>query len=106
MVGFNVLATAANLWPGGRRQLGAPSSDGRMLHDLLAGDADAIAEERSGWYWYRPLRAQDDGDLDGPAAWSTPVFDGSAAPGRCLRWPASWRSRSGASPTWSTPMRR
>ena len=64
LVGFNAIAVVANLWPGSRRRLGQPSSDGRLLLDLARGDTDAIAEERSGWFSVRALRAHDAGDLD------------------------------------------
>ncbi len=64
LAGFNLIAIVVNLWPGGRRRLGEPSSDGRLLLDLARGDADAIAEERSGWFSVQALRAQDAGDLD------------------------------------------
>ncbi len=64
MAGFNLLAVVANLWPGRRRQLGDPSSDGRLLLDFVRNDADAIAEERSGWFCMRAMRARDAGDLD------------------------------------------
>lgn len=53
LAGFNLLAVAVNLWPGGRRRLGAASSDGRVLLDLLRHDRDAMAEERSGWFCMR-----------------------------------------------------
>lgn len=64
MVGFNVVAVAANLWPGRRRRMGDASSDGRVLLDLLLGDADAIAEERSGWFSVQAMRAREAGDLE------------------------------------------
>ena len=63
MVGFNVVAVAANLWPGRRRRMGDASSDGRILLDLARGDADAIAEERSGWFSVQAMRARETGDL-------------------------------------------
>jgi hypothetical protein len=61
---FNVLAIGFNLWPGGRRVLGRPSSDGRTLLDLLRRDEDAMAEERSAWFCVEAGRAREDGDLD------------------------------------------
>lgn len=64
LVVFNVLAIAANLWPGGRRRLGAASSDGRTLFDLVRGDTDAIAEEKSAWFCVEAERARDEGRLD------------------------------------------
>lgn len=64
LAGFNLIAIVVNLWPGGRRRLGEASSDGRLLLDLARGDADAIAEERSGWFSVQALRARDAGDLD------------------------------------------
>ncbi|MDZ7675957.1 MAG: site-2 protease family protein [Acidimicrobiales bacterium] len=63
MIVFNVLAAAANLWPGRRRRLGEPSSDGRTLLDLALGNRDAIAEERSGWYCVEAGRAREAGDV-------------------------------------------
>lgn len=63
LAGFNLVAVIANLWPGGRRRLGVASSDGRLLLDLLRDDEDAIAEERSGWFCMRAMRARDAGDL-------------------------------------------
>lgn len=64
VAGFNVLVVAANLWPGGRRRMGLPCSDGRRLLDLARGDADAMAEERSGWYSVHAMRAREAGDLE------------------------------------------
>ena len=64
MVGFNAVAVVANLWPGRRQRTGEPSSDGRVLLDLVRGDADAIAEERSGWFCVQAMRAREDGRLD------------------------------------------
>lgn len=64
LAGFNLLAVAVNLWPGGGRRLGAASSDGRVLLDLLRHDHDAMAEERSGWFCMRAMRARDAGALD------------------------------------------
>ncbi|WP_436795423.1 site-2 protease family protein [Actinospongicola halichondriae] len=64
LVVFNVAAVLANLWPGRRRRLGEPSSDGRTLLDLLRGDVDAIAEERSGWFCVEADRARSEGRLD------------------------------------------
>lgn len=64
MVGFNAIAAVANLWPGRRRRLGEPSSDGRTLLDLALGDRDAIAEERSGWYCVEAARAREAGDVE------------------------------------------
>lgn len=68
MVAFNLLAAGANLWPGRRRQLGSGTSDGRLLWDLLRHDADALAEERSGWFSMQAMRARDAGRLDDAAA--------------------------------------
>ena len=65
LVSLNLLVAVANLWPGGRRRMGEGSTDGRRLLDLARGDLDAIAEERSGWYSVRALRAREVGDLDG-----------------------------------------
>lgn len=65
---FNVIAIAVNLWPGARRTLGDGSSDGRMLLDLARNDADALAEERSGWFAVKALRALDAGDLSAARA--------------------------------------
>lgn len=79
MVGFNVVAVAANLWPGRRRTMGDGSSDGRVLLDLLRGDEDAIAEERSGWYSVHAMRAREDGDLGRAVAW---LDEGCAEVGR------------------------
>ncbi|MGK2930740.1 MAG: M50 family metallopeptidase [Acidimicrobiales bacterium] len=64
LVGFNLLLVAVNLWPGGHRRLGVASSDGRVLFDLLRNDRDAMAEERSGWFCMRAMRARDAGALD------------------------------------------
>lgn len=61
---FNVLAIGFNLWPGGRRMLGRPSSDGRTLLDLLRRDDVAMSEERSAWYCVEAGRAHEAGDLD------------------------------------------
>lgn len=79
MVGFNVVAVAANLWPGRGRQLGEASSDGRVLFDLVRNDADAIAEERSGWFCVQAMRAREAGDLERA---QDLVDDGVAAAGR------------------------
>ena len=65
---FNGLAIIGNLWPGRRRRLGDPSSDGRTLLDLLRGDADAIAEEQSAWFCVQAERARVDGRLDDAVA--------------------------------------
>jgi hypothetical protein len=64
VVGFNLLLVAANLWPGGGRRLGAASSDGRLLLDLIRHDEDAEAEQRSGWYCSAAMRARDRGELE------------------------------------------
>ncbi len=64
LVVFNAAAIVANLWPGRRRRLGEPSSDGRTLLDLVRGDADAIAEERSGWFCVAAERARSEGRLE------------------------------------------
>ncbi len=61
---FNFAAIVANLWPGRRRRLGEPSSDGRTLFDLLRGDVDAIAEEKSAWFCVEADRARSEGRLD------------------------------------------
>lgn len=68
LVTFNVLAIAGNLWPGRRRRLGDATSDGRTLLDLLRGDADAIAEEKSAWFCVAAERARAEGRLDDAAA--------------------------------------
>lgn len=68
LVTFNVLAIVGNLWPGRRRRLGDPSSDGRTLLDLLRADADAIAEEQSAWFCVQADRARRDGRLDDGAS--------------------------------------
>ncbi len=68
LVTFNVLAIVGNLWPGRRRRLGVPTSDGRTLLDLARGDADAIAEEQSAWFCVQAERARADGDLDDAAS--------------------------------------
>ncbi len=67
-VAFNVVAAAANLWPGRRPSYGEPTSDGRVLLDLLRGDEDAVAAERSAWWAARAVRARDEGRLDDAAA--------------------------------------
>lgn len=78
LVTFNVLAIVGNLWPGRRRRLGDPSSDGRTLLDLLRDDADAIAEEQSAWFCVQAERARADGRLEDAATF---VADGEAAVG-------------------------
>ena len=61
LVTFNVLAIVGNLWPGRRRRLGEPTSDGRTVLDLVRGDADAIAEEQSAWFCVQADRARESG---------------------------------------------
>ncbi len=61
---FNFAAIVANVWPGRRRRLGQPSSDGRTLLDLARGDADAITEEQSAWFCVEAERARASGHLD------------------------------------------
>lgn len=78
LVTFNVLAVVGNLWPGRRRRLGDPSSDGRTLLDLLRDDADAIAEEQSAWFCVQAERARTDGRLDDAASF---VADGERTVG-------------------------
>jgi hypothetical protein len=68
LVLFNFAAIVANLWPGRRHRLGDPSSDGRTLLDLVRGDADAIAEEKSAWFCVQADRARSEGRLDDAAA--------------------------------------
>ena len=69
MVGFNLVAAGANLWPGRRQRTGEPASDGRLLLDLLLGDDDAIAEDRSGWFCVHAMRAREAGRLDEARRW-------------------------------------
>lgn len=68
MVAFNVIAVAANLWPGRRSALGVSASDGRVLLDLSRNDHDAIAEEQSGWWSAQAMRLHDADDIDGAVA--------------------------------------
>ena len=83
MVGFNAVAVAANLWPGRRQRTGEPSSDGRVLLDLVRNDRDAIAEERSGWFCVQAMRAREAGRLD-DARRLVEAGEGAAGPTRAL----------------------
>lgn len=67
LVTFNFLALVGNLWPGRRRRLGEPTSDGRTIVDLVRGDADAIAEERSAWFCVQAERSRESGQIDAAA---------------------------------------
>lgn len=67
LVTFNLLALVGNLWPGRRRRLGEPTSDGRTILDLVRGDADAIAEEQSAWFCVQADRAREAGRVDDAA---------------------------------------
>lgn len=67
LVTFNLLAVVGNLWPGRRRRLGEPTSDGRTMLDLVRGDLDAIAEEQSAWFCVHADRAREAGRGDDAA---------------------------------------
>ncbi len=58
---FNLVAAGANLWPGSRRRLGEPASDGRVLVDVVRGDPSAMAEERATWWAATALRQREAG---------------------------------------------